>query len=478
MLLSSELFVLQAASVAAAAVFYWLLLLTTIKAPHIIVANLFILFTLAWRTAATLYIDLFGPVYAEQLARYVGPGGVAALHVTIYIVILGMLNLMLSERVLLFFAGRRSEPRPPAATGFTLGDAYFVAGALFIGALYFDLLRIGVVPLLQNMERFVYTNDHSGVFHQFLIKYGNLFCFQLGVAFAYSQIVTGRAQLRFVWLLVALFAYGFLTGNRFSIFYSFGSFFIAPYAATMIGARMRATAGRRSVLATVGGWLSRREIRATLLTLVVAVAFAAYGLYHSHVNVRAYAGQEAVDKFVQRLLVQPSELGWTSFERVFIKGQRTPEQAFDFVFLGGIDPERNTSVQYLMLKTVDLDVVYTHIGGGFQFAGGFPEIFFEVFEPPMAAVVLLLAVFAATLLTGITLVALLRGWLATVFCAAYVLYGFNVMYIGGALHFAMVWTYWAKIAALFIVLILERQGIIRIPWVLVRINRPAYSQAG
>lgn len=477
MMLSSELFVLQALSVAAAAVFYWLLLFTAVKAPHIIVANIFILFTFAWRTAATLYIDLLGPVYAEQLARFVGPGGVAALHVTIYIVILGMLNLMLSERVLLFFAGPPRAARPPTETGITLGDVYFIGAALFIGALYFDLIRIGVIPLLRNMERFVYTAEYAGVFHQFLIKYGNLFCFQLGVVFAYSQIVTGRAQLRFVFLLVILFAYCFVTGNRFSTFYSFGSFFIAPYAATMIHAHARAQAAHRWQLATLTGLLSRREIRAAALTACIAVVLTGYGLYYSHVNVRAYEGQEAVDKFVQRLLVQPSELGWTSFERVFIKGERTPEQAFDFVLLGGINRDKNTSVQYLMLKTVDLDVVYTHIDGGFQFAGGFPEIFFEVFEPPMAAVVLLLAVFTATLLTGITLVGLLRGWLLTVFCAAYVLYGFNVMYIGGALHFAVVWTYWVKIAALFIALMLERQGIIRIPWVLFPINWPERSRA-
>lgn len=473
MMLSSELFVLQATSIAAAAVFYWLLLVTAVKAPHIIIANIFILFTFAWRSAATLYIDLFGPIYAEQLARYVGPGGVAALHVTIYIVILGMLNLMLSERVLLFFAGPSRPARPSTETGITLGDVYFIGAALFIGAFYFDLFRIGVIPLLRNMERFVYTNEHSGVFHQFLIKYGNLFCFQLGIAFAYSRIVTGRAQLRFVFLLVMLFAYCFVTGNRFSIFYSFGSFFIAPYAATMIHSQVRAKATHRSPLQ---GLLARREIRAAAITLFIAVGLTGYGLYHSHVNVRAYEGQEAVDKFVQRLLVQPSELGWTSFERVFIKGERTPEQAFDFVFLGGINRERNTSVQYLMWKTVDLDVVYAHIDGGFQFAGGFPEIFFEVFEPPMAAVVLLLAIFTATLLTGITLVALLRGWLITAFCAAYVLYGFNVMYIGGALHFAVVWTYWVKIAALFIALMLERQGIIRIPWLLVPINWPRRSR--
>ena len=46
------------------------------------------LFTLIWRTASTMFIDLAGPVYSSQTLHFIGPGLVTPLHVLTYLVTL------------------------------------------------------------------------------------------------------------------------------------------------------------------------------------------------------------------------------------------------------------------------------------------------------------------------------------------------------------------------------------------------------
>src|ERR1700722_14267756 len=51
--------------------------------------------------------------------------------------------------------------------------------------------------------------------------------------FAAERLRNQRIDIRYLGLLVLLLAYMFLTGNRFSAFYSFTSFFIMPTAAAI-----------------------------------------------------------------------------------------------------------------------------------------------------------------------------------------------------------------------------------------------------
>jgi hypothetical protein len=104
----------------------------------------------------------------------------------------------------------------------------------------------------------------------------------------------------------------------------------------------------------------------------------------------------------------------------------------------------------------------------FQLAGGFPEIFFELFGPYLAWPFLLGAGCIAAALTAYVVKGTLLGNYASAFLALYVLYGFYVMYIGGMLNFVMPWTYWIKITAFAAVLFAERhladKGLSLLPW--------------
>jgi hypothetical protein len=171
--------------------------------------------------------------------------------------------------------------------------------------------------------------------------------------------------------------------------------------------------------------------------------------------------------------VQPSELGWISYERAFIFGHWQPDRVYDFLFQMPLDSNRNTTPQYLMLETIGEPRTYEHISGGFQFAGGFPEIFFELFGPLYAWPFIFGSGYIAASLTTLVVKGIIQGRYASTFLSLYVLFGFYVMYIGGMLNFIAVETYWMKILALAVALTLEaglaRVGLPLIPWALFRI---------
>jgi len=443
--------------------------------PVILIGFFFILFTLVWRTAATMFIDLTGPVLSSQTDRYVGPGLATPLHVLAYFLTLAPFFFLLRPAAVQHWL--HDVDRERAAPGMiTLSGITVVVSLIFLGYLYFDLIRIGSIPLFARLERFVYTTQYAGAAHRWLILYGNFVTFWWGVMFAAERLRNRRIDIRYLLLLGILMPYMFLTGNRFSAFYSFGSFFVIPLAAA-IAVDIR---DNRSAVpfSWIGRTFRRRDLIAFGAVLVLATTISAVSIYNNLANVRQFQGDEIASQFWERLLVQPSELGWISYERVFIFGQWQPDRVFDFLFQAPLDASKNTTPQFLMLETIGEPRTYEHISGGFQFAGGFPEIFFELFGPFYAWPFIFGAAYIAAGLTAVIIKGVIQGRYASAFLSLYVLFGFYVMYIGGMLNFIMTPVYWIKIAALAIALLMEarlaRAGLPLIPWALFRI--PAFGR--
>ena len=443
--------------------------------PVILIGFFFILFTLVWRTAATMFIDLTGPVLSSQTDRYVGPGLATPLHVLAYFLTLAPFFFLLRPAAVQHWL--HDVDRERAAPGMiTLSGITVVVSLIFLGYLYFDLIRIGSIPLFARLERFVYTAQYAGAAHRWLALYGNFVTFWWGVMFAAERLRNRRIDIRYLLLLGILMPYMFLTGNRFSAFYSFGSFFVIPLAAA-IAVDIR---DNRSAVpfSWIGKTFRRRDLIAFGAVLVLATTISAVSIYNNLANVRQFQGDEIVSQFWERLLVQPSELGWISYERVFIFGQWQPDRVFDFLFQAPLDASKNTTPQFLMLETIGEPRTYEHISGGFQFAGGFPEIFFELFGPFYAWPFIFGAAYIAAGLTAVIIKGVIQGRYASAFLSQYVLFGFYVMYIGGMLNFIMTPVYWIKIAALAIALLMEarlaRAGLPLIPWALFRI--PAFGR--
>lgn len=438
--------------------------------PIIFVGFFFILFSLAWRTASTMYIDLAGPVWSSQTLHYIGPGLATPLHVLAYFTTLAPFFIVLRPSIIEGWFSR-ADRRPAERGKLTLSDVTVILSLLFIACLFFALLRNGTIPLFAHIERYVYTAQYAGAAHGWLVKYGNFLTFWWGLMFAAERLRNQRIDIRYFGLLVVLLIYMFLTGNRFSAFYSFGSFFVVPFSAVI------ATAIRDDRSGTPFSWIGRafraRDVIIFGAVVSLIVIIAAVAIYSNLVNVRGYENAEIGSEFLERILVQPSELGWISYERVFNFGHWQPQHVYDLLFQVPLDPDKNTTPQYLMLETIGEPRTSEHIQGGFQFAGGFPEIFFELFGPIFAWPFIFGGGYVAASLTALILKGTIQGRYASTFLSLYILFGVYVMYIGGMLNFVTVETYWIKIAALAVVLMLESglasRGLPLIPWAMFRV---------
>jgi hypothetical protein len=209
-----------------------------------------------------------------------------------------------------------------------------------------------------------------------------------------------------------------------------------------------------------------RRLALTIIGIIaVTSAMIAFALYWNLTRVRGFEGAAALSAFVERVLVQPSEIGWASYQRVLVNGNWDARHAFDALFERPIVSGRNTTPQFLMSETIGEPRTTEHIAGGFQFAGGFPEIFFELLGPYFSWIFLLGAGWITAVISAVMVRSIVTARYLTALLSFYVLYGIYVMYIGGMLNFVVTPTYWVKIAALLVAIIVEERRPV-LPWVL------------
>jgi hypothetical protein len=236
--------------------------------------------------------------------------------------------------------------------------------------------------------------------------------------------------------LLLWLSYFLLTGHRFSPFYSLGSFFILPFSLVIVQRRVRISP-------------------VALLAAMLVFAMVGYALFNSYTEVRGFEGDTLLFKLEQRILVQPTELWWLTYERVVVNGQWDGLSAANFLFVSPFDATRNTTIQYLMMQALDPNYAWSVIQGGSQYAGGYPEILFELFGFPGALPVILLIGFVTAGVLHILLYSLARGYFVSFLFASYVYYAMTIFYIGGMLNFLVAWTFWVKVTGLMLAMLLE-----------------------
>ncbi len=429
-------------------IYFTVLGVLVFRRPWVVMVGFFVFFTLTFRVVSAVYIDTFGPVYAEQLDRMLGPGQsaifltLAALIVVLFIAYVlrpqspHWNHIRLRERAMV--------PRPPIRWP-------ILVGAAFTTGLYIDLLRRGVIPLLVGMERFDYAAQYAGPLHHVLFEHGFAIASLLGSCFVRNKIVTGRYDVRYLLILLALFAYGVLTGHRFSAFFTLGTFFLLPcgaFALLRVGLHVAPrTANRRfdQVL----------ESRAFQLVLALAfVAMIALTLANSFLNVREY-GLEAFEKLAQRVLIQPSELWSFTWERLLNDELLGLRGSALLLFENPIDDQRNTGIQLLMVNALGLSATLEVLDTGTQYVGGYPEVFVEMLGGGLAWIPIVALAWITSLLLRKLCVAVILGHTPTVIALTYLYYAFSLHYQGGMLNFVLVWTFWAKVAAAFCAVLLD-----------------------
>jgi hypothetical protein len=434
-----------------------------VRYPAFFLVALFLTWQFALKVFATVFLDLLGPVYSDEVYTEVGGFGASAPLMVLFIAIpLGALWKAMTD----FRHPLRLIKEPYLAQGgFTQADLICWLVSALLCCLYVDMIRLGQIPLLSGLERFEYQ---GGLFHNYTLNFLFLISLAMGYAITRTRLLTGRWDMRFGLLLLLLFFYLLLTGHRFGAFFVTVSFVMLPLAAFFIAPQV----GMSVATPVMKRGLLQRVIRSRFA--LVAFSFSLLGIVllamaHSLLNVRDGDPAEAL---LQRLLVQPAHLYWLTWERWHTGQMQDMGDALDFVFHHPFDPSRNTGIQYLMFLHLGHDTASrVYENQQVDYAGGYPEILMEVGGVGLGLFAALIASTVTAWLYRIHVLAVCRGHPLTALMSVYVALGIIYFFLGGMLNFVAAQSYWLKIGLLLFVVLLERgserSGRRLIPWILV-----------
>lgn len=341
-----------------------------VSRPGLVMIAFLVFFAFVWRLISVFYIDTFGPVFSEQLERYVGPGLAALPFVASQALLLAALLVSFRpHRLRALASGTRGGLAVMLPTGrFDLSNLAFWAVLAYVLGLWIELRLRGPIPLFAGIERFDYTRQYGGPLHQRLIEWGAMLAFQLGLFMTVPAMRGGRFDLRFAALFGGVLIYLFVVGHRFSSFYAYSSFFIIPVGALLL----REDADHRRF---------PRILRYFALAAAGLVALIVVALIHSYTVVRGSEIDLLRFKLTQRILVQQGEMWWATYERVFVHGDWNGALAMFKLFVAPFNPSSNSTMQFLMELSLPLDRTYALLTQGQTYTGGWPEVLFEVGGP-------------------------------------------------------------------------------------------------
>jgi hypothetical protein len=433
-------------SVTAVAVTLTASLLFAVRRPGLGLLFFFFLFAFAWRLVSVLHIDLSGPLVSDQLMRDIGPG-ISALPIAISqgLVIVAVLFSFRRQRVRQLIgtdAPELASCLPPGR--FALSDLAFWMVALFVVALWLELLLQGPIPLFAGMERFDYTRLYGGPLHRRLVEWGPMLAFQLGIFFAVPLLHDRRSDWRFGALLAALILYLFLAGHRFSSFYAYTSFFIMPIGAVLIGRQAKSSSQGEMVSRRMLGHLALAG--AALSVLIIAAVIYSYAVVR---------GEGLLAKLSQRILVQQGEMWWMTYERVFLQDNWNGSLAIHKLLVDPFDPSSNSTMQLLMELGLPIERAHFILVHGAAYTGGWPEVLFELGGPVGGfALVALSAIVFSEFMFFLTR-CIVRQRFASCFFLTPILFALSVTIVSGMLNSFIQVTFLFKVAAALVVYVAE-----------------------
>ena len=440
-------------SFVAAAVGLLVILWLAVRRTPAVLASALILFGLTYRIVDVAYLDMFGPVYATELTKFVGGQVSAPFFVAAVMAFVLPAAYMFRPQSLL---RGLDLPLHDTATGAQFRLLVLCGVALLLAALYADMLRIGTIPLLTGMDRLAYE-EIAGVLHNPTYNLGFLPAGALGIV-AVQPRLQGRPYDRVaIVLFLLLLTYWALTGNRFSAFLLAGSFFALPFAAPV-------AAGRAGLLPSGqqnDPWAALVSAKVLVPIVFFLGSLAVIGLIrNSYFEVRGYA--DPTFEIFQRVFVQPVQIYASVWADHAMSGDAGFNwNAIDQVLLYPDDPSGNTTMRYLMIRELGYFRAMELISYGTQYAGGFPEIFIELFGVYAALPLILLVGTLAAWIARLVVRQTLAGHILSALAAIYVYFAFNLTFVGGMLNSLIAPSLAAKVVMLVIVMIFERYAIKR-----------------
>jgi len=435
-------------SATAVGIFLTAALWIAVRRPGLGMILFFFLFAFAWRLVSVLYIDLFGPLFSDQLVRDIGPG-ISALPIAISqgLVVIALLFSFRRQRMRQLFGANElglASCLPPGR--FSLSGLAFWAVALFVVALWAELLVRGPIPLFAGMERFDYARLYGGPLHRRLLEWGPMLAFQLGVFFAIPLLHDRPSDWRFGALFGALILYLFLAGHRFSSFYAYTSFFLMPIGAVLLGREAKSPFQSEMVSRRMLRWLA---VAGAALLVLIAAAVA-----YSYIVVRGEGG-ELLAKLSQRILVQQGEMWWMTYERVFLQDDWNGRFAAYKLFVDPFDPSRNSTMQFLMELALPLVRAQYIIAQGSAYTGGWPEVFFELGGPVGGFVLVALSAIIFSEFMFLMTRCIVQERFATCFFLTPILFALSITIVSGMVNSFIQVTFLIKAVTALVVYVTE-----------------------
>ena len=425
--------------------------------PAAFIAGFFVVFPLIYRAIDVTYLDLFGPVYAREVNRFVGGNFAAPLF------LYSGLSVILP--LLYFFPDKgkrlaRLAAKPAYYTTYHryVANAAFLGGILVLGLLTANFINVGTIPLLQGIDRLEYERS-AGIIHNGFYNLNFLLNFFFG-AFTVLPRLNGRDfDMRFAGLMTALLAYWILTGNRFSVFFVLVAFYFMPIAVVLIGQRtgMVAAGALKSAFQRL---VSSRSAR--IFAIFGSIIMVAGLIFNSYYNVRDY--REPLVEIQERVLIQPVQLWSTAWERVDYENVSDPLNDYALrEILNPIDASRNSTIQYLMTLELGYFRSAQLTDQEQSYNGGYPEVHFELLGAWLPLLTLPLAGMLGAWFLSYSLGLLYQNRIVSSILGIYIYFGMTLHFTGGMMTFVLAPTYWVKIAAFLIALVVEKQVIARQP---------------
>lgn len=396
-----------------------------------------ILISVSLRVLSVSYIDLFGPVYSTQLYTLMGPGVSSVYLIVCYTAFLVPMAIVLDRTS--FRCSKMLLTRSRTNINGYFDVVFYGVLFIYLFVLYVQLVKGDVIPLFDHIERYDFADHHAGPLHDYLFKYSTIVTLVLGGQTVYAKLTKGKYDRRAFICILVILVYAFLTGHRFAAFNKFIAFFLVPFGLLYVQHYY-------SKLTTRGKQIEKGG-RLVLGIVILGFSIAVLAILNSYNNVRTESQEKVFSRIQERLLIQQGELWVEQLVRVKQNEQDATSDKIEFLFYDPIISNQNTSIQYLMWLSLGSEAERL-LGIGQQYAGGFPEIFVEMFGLFFLLPVLLLFGIVMALVFSIFFASLRRGKLLSMLMAGFIIYGCMLTVYNGMLNQYFVMTFWIKLVLL------------------------------
>jgi len=292
-------------------------------------------FTSIWRILSSYYVDYNGPHFTWELKRNIGGSGGSFLFLNIFsfLIIILLINYFFQNTDIKLLIEKKRTSVLNITKIFNINvDHFLLVLVCFITlGIFVELLIKGDIPFFTGTPRWMYQGGF--LYTKVYQKIFTLLFWILGYIY-YGYKTTNKNKLSFLtfFLLIANFLFLLLVGNKFTTPFYHLLYFTLSYCCLYI----------------VNDTKINKSFKRFILVGLSFFIFMVYAMYKEFIIVRGYELTYLLEFLEQRILIFPSQLNWSAYDRIYIYGQSSPVDAIYNTLINPAFKIANPSVIYLM----------------------------------------------------------------------------------------------------------------------------------